>query len=371
MRARLLIVAVLAVLLATALGPASAATTEDAAQNQKIASLETELHDVEAFIGFKKTEPPKEEPKEEPPAEQPKEEPTGTQTLHCFADPSACGYPDPGTTGATGTLTPSGSIKVTAAGSTVKGKDVTGTLVIAADNVTVEDVRVTQTGTCGTSNSCGNYAIGVAPGVTGVKLRRVTTRSAVGKTCNQDIRNGGTGLIVEDSDLEACDGSLWTYEPVTMRDTFSLARQAISSDHVENVYAEQTTFTAVHDTFLNPVVQTANIFANDNGGVGETAACKNHVTVEDSLLAGGGFSIYPCAHAGSAGTGSLVVRNNHFARCLGKDTLTASGGNHICSGGPDTNGYFPRGGSYGLLTDSFGATWQGNVWDDSGAAATP
>lgn len=321
--------------------------------------------------------PPVEEPPvEEPPAEEPEEEapvevPTG-QTLHCFSNPAACGFPAPSTTGpGLAALTPSGSITVSTAGATISGKDVTGTIIVSANDVTLENDRVTQTGNCGTTNACGNYAIGISPGVTGVKIKNVETRSAAGDTCQQDIRNGGTGLLVEDSYLHACDGNIWTYEPVTLKNSFLLAKIDISSDHIENIYAETTTFTAVHDTFFNPVVQTANIFANNNGGVGTTAACSDHITVEDSLLAGGGYQIYPCAHSGSVGSSSFVVRNNHFARCLGAETVTQTGGNHVCVNGPDANGYFPNGGSYGRTSNSYGGTWTGNVWDDNGAAVTP
>ena len=65
------------------------------------------------------------------------------------ADPSS--WPDASNTGvpAGTTLTPSGSITVAVAGAVVSGLDVSGCLVIEADNVTIKD---TGTATAGTLN---------------------------------------------------------------------------------------------------------------------------------------------------------------------------------------------------------------------------
>jgi hypothetical protein len=44
-----------------------------------------------------------------------------------------------------------------------------------------------------------------------------------------------------------------------------------------------------------------------------------------------------------------------------------------CKGGPDTHGYYPNSGYYGLAADIYcpptsGQTWSGNVWDDDDMA---
>lgn len=310
-------------------------------------------------------EPPVEEPvekAEEPPHEEP------TRSLHCFADPAACGFPAPSTTGPTGTLTPSGAIGSTTAGQVISHKDVTGSINVTSNNVTIEDVRVTSTGNCGTTNACGNYAIRIAEGVSGTVIRHVETRTEAGKTCQQDIRNtSGSEVVIEDAYLHACDGNLYTAGPATLKDSYGIAKIAISEDHIENVYMNDTSLRAIHDTLLNPVGQTAVIFGNSNGGFA-TTDCKNNITVEDSLLAGGGYTIYECAHASAKGSSSLTVRNNHFARCTTAIT-NSSGGGHPCVGGPDANGYYPRSGNFGIETSTFSPTWVGNVWDDNGATA--
>ena len=315
--------------------------------------------------------PDEEQPQEEPPAEEeapvelpveeaspPVEQPT--QTLHCFASPTACGFPAPLTTGTSGPLTPSGSLDASA-GQTIKNLSVTGTIDVEAPNVTIENVKVTQNTTCGGTSTCGNYAIRTTDQNT--VIRHVETVSAPGDTCEHDIRNAGGSVTIEDAYLHACDSNVYAAGPTTLKDSYRIAKLAISTDHVENVYFSDTSFTAAHDTLLNPIGQTAVIFGNVNGGSG--GACKNHLSVTDSLLAGGGFTLYPCGNGTSVGSSSTVITGNHFARCLTSE-VDGGGGTHLCKSGPDSNGYYPNSGDYGIESYGFGGTWSGNVWDDSG-----
>jgi hypothetical protein len=288
-------------------------------------------------------------------------------TSHCFASPHSCGYPDPTNTGVPPgvSLTPSGSITASRPGTVISGVDVTGTITITADNVTVEDSRVTQTSTCGTTSTCGNYAIGIAPDLTGVKLVNVETRTTPGDTCQQDIRNTGSEITIEGSYLHACDGNIYAVGPTVIENSYAVAKIEISTDHIENVYLNETNVEAVHDTLMNPVNQTAVIFGNSGGGINVTN-CSNQITVLNSLLAGGGYSIYPCAHASQPGSSSIDIQGNHFGRCLSAPTFEAAGGHHPCSGGFDSSGYYPNSGSYGIASSYFAGVgvWRGNVWDD-------
>jgi hypothetical protein len=286
----------------------------------------------------------------------------------CFSEPGACGYPTPSTTGVpSGTaLTASGPITVTTPGTVIEGKDVTGGIDVQADDVTIRNSRVSNGGDCGTTTTCGGWVIR-ALRVTGLKIENVETSQNGTDTCEHDIRNQGpsAGTVeVVDSYLHACDASVYSVGPFTLRDSYSLSKIDISEDHIENIYFDGTNFTAIHDTLFNPVNQTAVIFGNTNNGSGGT--CENHLTVEDSLLAGGGYTLYPCGNASSAGSSTWVIKNNHFARCRTGEK-EVSGGHWVCQSGFDQYGYYPRGGSFGLVAYSFssGRTWSGNVWDDN------
>lgn len=297
-----------------------------------------------------------------------------TKSSDCFSDPSACGYPDATNTGvpAGTTLTPSGSITASTAGEVINAKDVTGNIEIDANNVTVENTRVTlNSGSCGPTTSCGNSEIRINEGVTGTVIKDSELRTASGITCEHDIRNTSSGTVQIIGDyLHGCDSNLYNVGNATMTDTYGLSKIDISNDHVENIYFDDSTMTVEHSTLFNPVEQTAVVFGNSNGGSGDNNACKNHLTVDNSLFAGGGFTLYPCAHASTAGSSNTSVTNTHFARCVTTPVYHSNGGNTTCQGGPDSNGYYPGSGNYGVAAYFFSkaTTWTGNTWDDNGQA---
>jgi hypothetical protein len=151
-----------------------------------------------------------------------------------------------------------------------------------------------------------------------------------------------------------------------------------SGAHYEAYYGSDSTVDFEHDTILNPHEQTG-AFLVDTGGGSTNAACDNRVTLNNSLLAGGGFTIYPCANSSGAGTSNVVIKNNRFARCTTQPTYQ-SGSGFLCTGygdttgngdvvnTPDKNGYFPNGGYFGLDAYIYcnNTTWTNNVWDDNG-----
>jgi hypothetical protein len=294
--------------------------------------------------------------------------PVPVNRKRCFASPHACGYPDATNTGVpAGTaLKPSGSIDVSDAGTVIDGLDVTGTINVVADDVTIQNTRVTLTGPgCGASNTCGNYTIRIDEGVNGTVIRDSELRTAPGTTCEHDIRNtSGPGLRIVGVYMHACDSNL--YGGATMIDSYGIAKLAIANDHVENIYFNDTRFTSLHNTLLNPVGQTAVIFGNSNGGT-DTVACKNRLTVANSLLAGGGYTVYPCAHASQPGSSYLNVQGNHFGRCTSAEVYHPDGGSHTCVGGTDSSGYYPFGGAFGMATEYFSGSgiWKNNVWDSN------
>ncbi len=288
---------------------------------------------------------------------------------NCFPSPSTCGYPDPTNTGVPvgTTLTASGSITASTAGQVISGKDVTGQIFVNANNVTIENTRVTQTTTCGTTNTCGNFAIRVNSGISGTVIRNVETRTESGKTCEHDIRNQGSASVTgEGLYLHACDSNWYGYG--TLKNSYGIAKIDISTDHVENVYFCSGTFTAEHDTLFNPVEQTAVIFGDTLCGGG------NKYTVKDSLLAGGGYVFYPQANNSNPAGAQTVIEGNHIARCKPKE-VSGPGGHWYCQGITNNSrhespgdgiGYYPNGGSYNVGSYFSGPlTWSGNVWDDN------
>ncbi len=290
------------------------------------------------------------------------------RTSNCFSSPHSCGYPDPGNTGVPSgvPLAASGSVQVTQPGAVVSGLQVTGTIQVLAGDVTIENTRVIQNQSCGPIDTCGNSAIEIRPGLSGVVIKNVETASVPGDTCEHDIRNTGSSVTIEGAYLHACDSNIYAVGPTVLKNSYGIAKIEMSEDHIENVYFNETSFTAIHDTLLNPVEQTAVIFGNSGGG-NDVTNCSNQLTVLESLLAGGGYSLYPCAHVSQVGSSSINIQGNHFARCVTTEGYEPRSGTHPCTGGPDSSGYFAKSGSFGVATDYFSGagTWRGNLWDNN------
>ena len=285
----------------------------------------------------------------------------------CFSSPHDCGYPDATNTGVESgmSLTPTGSITASSEGQTISAKQVTGTVEVTANNVTIENTKIELTGAGCEQTLCGNALIRQASGVTGLKLKHVETKAAPGTTCQNDVANNYGGTVeIEDSYIHACDDPIHSTGTLVLTGSYVVARFEISLSHVEDVYFENTV-TAKDDTVFNPIGQTADFFGNTNNGVGDEP-CDNHLTIEGSLLAGGGYSIYPCAHSGSLGSSSWNMKNDHFARCLTKEIYEPDGGEHLCEDGPDSFGFYPKSGDYGLFSSYYKPTeWSNVVWDNN------
>ena len=292
-----------------------------------------------------------------------------------FPSPGACGYPDPnyGNVGVpAGTkLTSSGSITVSTPGTVINALDVSGTITVSADNVTIQNTRVTMiSGGCGPTDPCGSADIKVTCACN-VTVSRVELSSDSGITVEHGIRNTyGGHLIIDYVYQHGNVDALCLCQSADVENSYSIINLAIANDHVENVYMTDSTTTINHNTLLNQVTQTANLFGDTNTGAG--GACDNHWIITNNLLAGGGYQLYPCSNATSVGSSTMDVENNRFARCVTRPQVPGPGGSWLCSGGSDSHGYFPNGGSAGPLAYVYcpptaGQVWSGNKWDDNGS----
>jgi len=118
--------------------------------------------------------------------------------------------------------------------------------------------------------------------------------------------------------------------------------------HREVWYLNNETASVKESTALNPSDQTSVVFMDSESGSGGIP-CVDKLTVEGSLLAGGGTSIEMCGKGDTTGTSSLKFVDNRIARCLTTPIVKNEGGEEICSGpyfeGADEHGYMPHGGA--------------------------
>lgn len=274
-----------------------------------------------------------------------------TGTSHCFSSPHACGYPDQTNTGASGNLTPSGSITVSTNGSVVKDKEVSGKITINASNVTIENVKVVPTVSGSNTQAISNNGSGNV-------IRNVTAGGkGTGSNTIEAAVRGFNGVTLERVYFYNCNECM--QGGGTVKDSYMVVSSIYSGAHAEDIYICSDTINVDHSTLINTVNQTATVFGDTICGGG------NEYTVTNSLLAGSGYVFYPQANNTNPPGAQTTITGNHIARCLGSPE-TKESGHWYCKGGSDSSGIYPFGGSYGIGAYFSGpTTWSGNVWDDN------
>lgn len=316
----------------------------------------------------------------------------GEPVAHCFENPEVakststfegCGYPGQNNTGVTGSgtalancekLTASSSKTISKANETVENTFVTGEIVIQASGVKLKH-------DCVEYNGGETSAIRAEGGNNNAKIEEVTVIAPSGESYDYAISadSGVTGMVATKVRAEDC------IECIT--GSIELLKSYVNSNgdlkgaglHREDWYGNNSAEVAKEDTLLNPEANAAVLFDDTNLGKGK-AACKDKVTVENSILAGGQQSIQLCGKKDETGSSLFVVKNTRFARCV--TSPYESGGEHFCAGsgpeGSDEYGYFPYSGSLSAVGpqnwkagSKYGTLeWSGNYWDNNLEALT-
>ena len=273
---------------------------------------------------------------------------SGGQQTNCVSHPSACGYPDATNAGVpAGTqLAPeSGTISANVAGQTISNIDLTGgTIVVAANNVTIKDSRITT----GNGQLNGESAVDIKPGVTGTLVEDTTMQ---GSNCTSSSLFAGVMNESGDQqtllrDYGACLDDI-LHGSGTIKDSYSIDNATIPSDHYEPVAYDggDGAITIIHNTLLNPHDQTAAVFVTCYFGPVTTEI------IDNNLMAGGDYVIYGPEGNGACNsqTGHQEVVGNRFSKV-----------------------YFPAGGQYGVdaYFQSGNTTWSDNYWDENLAPAS-
>ena len=283
-------------------------------------------------------------------------------STNCLAIPSACGYPDATNTGVPSgtTLTASGSRTVTTNGQVLNGLDITGTVVVAADNVTIENSRITRT-----SGGSGTYGVTLNDGADDftIKNSEVVGPNSQSSGLQSAVWNhyGNPGATASHDYFHRC-ADCWEGSGVFEND-YMVVDAAYSGSHDEDIYVCGAEVDVNHSTLINTHHQTATVFGDTTNGCG-----GNTFNVTNSLIAGGGYMLYPQANSSSR-VGTMNVSGNRFARCISGEAYDSStGGTNCANGTGDAFGYFPFGGYYGVAAYVYsgaGNVWTNNVWDNN------
>lgn len=215
----------------------------------------------------------------------------------------------------------------------VSNKQITGTITIHANNVTIKDSEVI-------ADSPGSFAIDILSGVTGTLIEDSTIHGADNAANSIEY-----GILSNNSSTMAIRDNLYYCTecyagPGTLQDSYAITNATESGAHYEDTYYGGTgsSLTIDHDTLFNPHNQTAAVYAYSDFGT------VTNMSVTNSLLAGGDYTIY----AGGSTATNVTITGNRFSRI-----------------------YYPNCSTYGVA-DYFptAMNWSGNVWDDTGASVT-
>ena len=265
---------------------------------------------------------------------------TAAPGAHC-ATPTACGFPDAHSTGPRLSLAPhhTGAMTVHQDGTVIRRWDITGSLDIYANDVTVIDSRIT---------SDNWWGINLRSGYKGLRILHTSITAVPGKGPDNGgvdyaISNMGTSSI----EIGWCDVSVFG-------DALSMGQGNLHDNYVHDVTPFRNLggewqhtnavisngggsggLTIRHNTLLNPTP----VDQGASGSIGlfsDTGPVVN-VTVQDNWLAGGAYALY----GGGQGATGIKVTGNIFS-----------------------TQYHPGSGGYGPVA-AWNAGGPGNVWSDN------
>ena len=260
------------------------------------------------------------------------------------------GFPGAGTTGPRTALKPhaTGNMSIRTDGTVIKGWNITGSLDIYANNVTIIDSKITSTNWWG---------VNLRPGFSGLRVLHTTITAVPGKGPD----NGGVDYAVSNmgaSSIEVgwCDISVFG-------NALSMGQGNIHDNYVHglvpfrNAGGEWQHTDAVisgggntgkliirHNTLLNPV--DVNRGASASIGLFADSGHVSNTVIDNNLLAGGAYALY----GGGDGATGITVTNNVFS-----------------------TRYHRNSGVYGSVTAwnaGSGNVWSGNRYAD-GTPVTP
>lgn len=254
------------------------------------------------------------------------------------AAPGESGFPDASSTGPRVGLTPhsTGNLSIRTDGTVIRGWDITGSLDVYADDVTIVDSRITSTNWWG---------VNLRPGHSGLRVLHSTLTGVPGKGPD----NGGEDYAVSNMSTSSVEVG-WSDISV-FGNALSMGRGHLHDNYVHDLVpfrnaggewqhtdavisggSNKGSLIVRHNTLLNstPVGKGASAAV---GLFSDTGPVSNTV-IDGNLLAGGAYALY----GGGAGATGIKVTDNVFSRR-----------------------YHRNSGYYGAVT-AWNAGGRGNVW---------
>ncbi len=210
------------------------------------------------------------------------------------------GWPDATNTGVPAgvTLTPSGDIVITQAGTVISGLDIHGTVTIDAPNVTLMNCKVT---------SPSFFIVNIAAGVTGAVVQNCEI-NGVGSGNDGSCGINGHGTFIGNNIYNVENGINVTGSSV-IENNYIHGLQASGSPHYDGIQIDGgvSNISVSHNTVINDFGQTSAVIIDNFWGP------TSNISVDNNLLVGGGYTVYDDAHFNSSPITGVSFTNNHLA----------------------------------------------------------
>jgi len=245
---------------------------------------------------------------------------------NCQANPEACGFPGPNSTGYTTTTTTlNGNQTFSTAGARIVNTRINGCVEVRAANVTFQNVFVNAPAGC--FWAVQNFSTGLQV------IDSTITGNGGNNTCI-----GSSNLSLLRVELTGCENGLNVSGSVTVTNSWIHDLVTANGAHTDGAQFNQGASSIIfqHNTIIVPTPgSTSAIIMWDEDG-----AQNANVTIASNLLAGGTYTLY-CGREGAIV--NVLINNNRF-------------------------GTF----QYGYANDcNDGETWTGNVRDSDGGSIGP
>lgn len=210
------------------------------------------------------------------------------------------GYPDATNTGVpVGThLTPSGPLVVNTPGAVIDALDVSGTIEVHADNVTLKRLRIRGSG----------YAIvRVQDGVKGVSIQdcEIDGMGIAGGLSNSGGVIGPASIVR--TNIYGVENGIVPGDGTSIQDSYIHDLGAPGDPHYDNVQIDSGANILIrHNTITNSFSQTSAIMIDNYFGP------ALNITVDNNRLMGGGYTIYVDNQFNSNPITGIVITNNRF-----------------------------------------------------------
>lgn len=221
------------------------------------------------------------------------------------------------------TLTPSGGMTITTPGTVIDGKDISGTINVHANNVTIRNSRV---------RGSGFALVWIAGGVTGTRIEDCDLDGMKSSAGSMGVWGPATVLR---NDIVGVENAVAPGSGSVVQDNYIHALGAPGSPHIDGIQIDGglSNITIRHNTIdMTEWSQTATVMIDNYFGP------ISNMSVDNNLLKGAGFTVYSDGQFSGGSITGVKFTNNAFVRgywgyaLIRNNSVTQSGNYDYSSG---------------------------------------